>query len=297
MSAVDAGPVPPSPLEEDEVRLPDGTRLALRRAPGPARAFLLVHGLASNARLWDALGRRLVDQGHEVVAVDLRGHGRSDQVREGHSTGQAAADLAAVSAALGLVGEREPIAVGQSWGGNVVVTQAARHGGVAALGLVDGGWLSLGERYATFEQCWAELAPPEFTGVRLTQLAQRFRSWHGDWPEESILGSLANFEELPDGTARSRLAREHHRDILLSLWETDVRTEYARVHVPVLIAPARSAGDDPARLAAPEAAAAQLGDAEISWYDGADHDLHAQQPDRLAADLVALAARAEAGHR
>ena len=31
--------------------------------------------------------------------------------------------------------------------------------------------------------------------------------------------------------------------------------------------------------------------AESSWYVGADHDLHVQHPDRIAADLLALAAR------
>jgi len=40
-----------------------------------------------------------------------------------------------------------------------------------------------------------------------------------------------------------------------------------------------------------------LPDATASWYVGADHDLHAQHPRRLAADLVALAARVEAGAR
>ena len=48
-------------LYDDEVRLPGGPRLALRRADGAGRPFLLVHGLASNARLWDgvAAGSRL----------------------------------------------------------------------------------------------------------------------------------------------------------------------------------------------------------------------------------------------
>lgn len=286
------GPAP-SPLEDDAVRLPDGTRLAVRRAAGTQRPFLLVHGLASNARMWDAVARRLVHGGHEVVAVDLRGHGRSDRPAHGHSTGQAAADLAAVTASLDLVGDRKPISVGQSWGGNVVVTQAAEHAGVAGLGLVDGGWIALGDRYPTFEACWAELAPPQLDGVRLESLAQRFRRWHSDWPEESIRGSLANFEVLPDGTGRSRLAREHHRDIVRSMWDTDVRDAYPRIGVPVLVAPAVPGGEAGARRESVRAAAALLSDAEISWYEGADHDLHAQHPDRLAADLVALAARVE----
>jgi hypothetical protein len=32
----------------------------------------------------------------------------------------------------------------------------------------------------------------------------------------------------------------------------------------------------------------------VSRYVGAHHDLHAQQPDRMAADLLALSGRAEA---
>ena len=43
--------------------------------------FLLVHGLASNARLWDGVARRLASAGHSAVAVDLRGHGRSPRPR------------------------------------------------------------------------------------------------------------------------------------------------------------------------------------------------------------------------
>ena len=38
-------------------------------------------------------------------------------------------------------------------------------------------------------------------------------------------------------------------------------------------------------------AAAGIPDATTSLYVGAHHDLHAQHPDRLAAELVALAAR------
>jgi hypothetical protein len=37
-------------------------------------------------------------------------------------------------------------------------------------------------------------------------------------------------------------------------------------------------------------ALAALPDGRVRWYPGADHDLHAQHPDRLAADLGELAA-------
>ena len=115
-----------------------GFRMAVREAPGPRRPFLLVHGLASNARLWDGVARRLAAAGHEVVAVDQRGHGGSEQTATGYDTATAAADLAELIALRHWTGKREPVVAGQSWGGNVVLTLAALHGGVAAIALVDG---------------------------------------------------------------------------------------------------------------------------------------------------------------
>lgn len=270
----------------------DGVRLAVRRVEGTERPFLLVHGLASNARLWAGVGRRLAAAGHEVVAVDLRGHGASDQPVDGYTTKQCADDLATLCAAVGLVGGRAPIAAGQSWGGNVVVSLAVRHAGVAGLALVDGGWIALGERFATFEECWRVLAPPRFT-LPYAGLAEQVRLWHPGWPAESIAGTVANFRATSngDGMAVARLAREHHRHILRSLWEDDPRPSFARIAVPVLVAPAVPSDADDARRAGPCAAMDLLPDATVSWYLDADHDLHAQQPARLAGDLLALAAR------
>jgi pimeloyl-ACP methyl ester carboxylesterase len=281
------------PLRDDEVQLPAGPRLALRGGSGSGRPFLLVHGLSSNARLWDGVTRRLVAAGHEVVSVDLRGHGRSEQTADGYTTDQAADDLADLCLVRGLTGDREPIAAGQSWGGNVVVSLAARRRGVAGLALVDGGWIALGERFATFEECWAVLAPPVFDGVPFDGLPARVRQWHPDWPEEGVAGTVANFAERPDGTAVPWLTREHHRDILRSLWEGDPRPHLSQVTVPVLVAPALPHDADDSKRAVPRAALDLLTDARVSWYTDADHDLHAQQPDRLVADLLELAARVE----
>ncbi len=280
-------------LYDDDARLPDGPRLALRRAAGPRRPFLLVHGLASNARLWDGVAVRLAEAGHEVVSVDLRGHGRSEQVDRGYTTEQCARDLATLCVELGLVGDRAPIAAGQSWGGNVVVTLAAEHGGVAGLALVDGGWITLKERFATFDECWAAMAPPVFDGITLEDISQRITQWHTDWPAEGIAGTLANFTVRADGTVANWLTREHHRDIVHSLYVGDPRPLYPLVTVPVLLTPAVGADTDDLRRAGPLAALELLPDATIEWYDGADHDLHAQQPERLVTDLLALAGRTD----
>jgi len=278
-------------LHDDVVELDGGPRLAARRAPGEGRPFLLVHGLASNARLWDGVARRLAAAGHEVVAVDQRGHGLSEQTADGYDTATAASDLSRLIAALGWVGDRAPVAAGQSWGGNVVLTLAAVHGGVAAIALVDGGWIHLSDRFRTFDECWAALEPPQFDGWTRAELEERSRGWATDWPEEGRRGALGNFAELPDGTVRPHLLREHHRSIVHSLWQDDPRPLYPKVTVPVLLMPA--VDEVPTAPTPPTVALDALPDAEIVWYVGAHHDLHAQQPERCAADLLALAARAD----
>lgn len=280
-------------LREDEVTLPDGPRLALRRADGARRPFLLVHGLASNARLWDGVARRLAAAGHEVAAVDQRGHGRSEVTTRGYDTATAAADLAELCRSLGWTGTREPVLAGQSWGGNVVLTTAALHGGAAGVALVDGGWIHLSDRFPTFDACWDALAPPRFDHLSAAQLEERSLGWSADWPEEGRHGALANFMLSEDGTVRPRLTRDHHRSIVRSLWADDPRPLYARVQVPtILMAAVESV---PAGETAVTQALDAIPDAQISWYVGAHHDLHAQDPDRCAADLLALAARTPGG--
>jgi len=106
----------------------DGLNLRVLRWDSAARSeltpFLLVHGLASNARLWDGMGPRLAAAGHAVAAVDLRGHGLSDKPDGGYDFATISEDLRALIAALGF---DRPVLAGQSWGAGVVLDFAVRH--------------------------------------------------------------------------------------------------------------------------------------------------------------------------
>jgi pimeloyl-ACP methyl ester carboxylesterase len=283
---------------DDAALLPGGPRLALRRIDGERRPVLLVHGLASNARTWDGVAARLAAAGHEVVAVDQRGHGHSEQAADGYTTPQCADDLAQLIELLGFTGERAPVVAGQSWGGNVVVDLAARHGGAAGIALVDGGWIRLSRRFATFDDCWAALAPPRFDAVRVDDLTRRMAEGHADWSVEGVAGTMANFELLDDGTVRPWLRREHHREIVRSMFEGEPAALFPLVQVPVLLVPvvADPPGDvDEAKRAAVAEAESLLANASIRWYLGADHDVHVQHPHQIADDLLGLVALVEGG--
>src|SRR5512138_1851024 len=75
----DAPDAEPSP----EVRS-DGVRLHVLRWAGGPNGALLIHGLASSARIWDLVAPRLGRLGIEPVAYDQRGHGRSTKPSSGY---------------------------------------------------------------------------------------------------------------------------------------------------------------------------------------------------------------------
>jgi pimeloyl-ACP methyl ester carboxylesterase len=257
-------------------------------APAARAPFVLVHGLASNARLWDGVAARMVELGHSAVTLDLRGHGRSDKPDGPYDVPTVADDLAVLISTLGL---DRPIVVGQSWGGNVALELAARHR-AAARGVVcvDGGWLEPSAAFVDWEACLRALAPPRIAGRPLAENEAYLRSAHPDWTEAAIRGALANFEVRPDGTVAPWLTYDRHVTILRGLWEHHPKAVYPLVEVPVLLVPADTG--DPAWTARKrrdvDAAAAALPAARVRWFTG-DHDIHAQHPGELADVMVTLA--------
>jgi pimeloyl-ACP methyl ester carboxylesterase len=254
-----------------------------RREGEPSSAsFVLVHGLASNLRLWDGVAEELHARGHTVIAVDQRGHGRSDAPESGYDLETAVADLLAVVDALGL---ERPVLAGQSWGGNVVLELAWRRPrAVSGIACVDGGVIELAEWFPSWEACLAALTPPRLDGLSLAELEARFRAVHPDFPDRAIAAGLANFRVRDDGRVEPRLARDRHLRILRALWEHRPSTRYATLDSPTLLILADT-GDPVATEAKRRAEAAARGAARrlrSHWLAPAHHDLHAQFPDRVA---------------
>lgn len=264
----------------------DGVELHVRSWDGdylrPAPPVLLVHGLASNAAMWDGVASQLVALGHPVAALDQRGHGRSDKPDDGYDFATITGDLRAVLDSLGWA---RPIVAGQSWGGNVVVELAARHSdSLAGIVCVDGGWIELSQRFVTWDACAEAMAPPFLVGTPATAFRARLRAAHPDWPEDSIDGFMGGFELRDDATVAPWLTRDRHMRILQELWQHHPSLAYSAVTMPALLVPALAADQSPASAgfgASAAAAATALPMARLCGIVG-DHDLHAHHPVELA---------------
>lgn len=265
----------------------DGTRLYVRGAKGDITlpAFVLVHGLSSNARLWDGVLEGLMVTDHTAYAVDLRGHGQSEKPERGYDFETMASDVAAV---VRDVIARRAILVGQSWGGNVVLETAARFPEVAkAVVCVDGGFIRLSDRYDSWSAAAGALRPPQRPWLTVSELEQLAPIWFDDFPAEGIRGQLANFKLNDDETVEPHLSLVRHMTILRHLYEHNPDETAAHVDVPVRIL---AVEDDRAKRSRVSTFAGHLHDGMVVWSNG-HHDIHAQRPSEVVDLLLDLSAQ------
>ena len=248
--------------------------------------FLLVHGLASNARMWDGVAQHLAQRGHPVVAVDQRGHGRSSKPDDGYDMATVANDLRLF---IDVLGWTRPAVAGQSWGGNVVLELAWAHpDSVSMIACVDGGFIDLGGKFPDWNDAATALAPPRLAGTPLADITRWLETSTADWPEAGRQGTLANFEVRDDGTIAPWLTFDRHLTVLRGLWEHQPSNRYPDVGVPTLLIGADT-GDvawSASKHDAVDHALTLLPRGRAVWFSPAHHDVHAQQPAAVGDLLV-----------
>lgn len=114
-----------------ETIAPGGVDIAYRRfePDGPVSArppVLLIHGMGGDAHTWEALIRTLASRGRVIIAVDLRGHGRSGKARS-YRFDEFADDVLGLCDHLGL---RRIDLVGHSLGAYTASRMAQRRTGL-----------------------------------------------------------------------------------------------------------------------------------------------------------------------
>jgi pimeloyl-ACP methyl ester carboxylesterase len=249
----------------------DGVRLAYREFGGEGPSLLLLHGLAGHAEEWAQTASWLTAR-CRVVALDARGHGRSERLPGDVSRDSLVADVAFVVERLGL---QPVVVVGQSVGGLTALSLAARRPDlVRSLVLVDaspaGGGDGVEQAVETTVAALREWPTP--FGSRAAAEAFFADRFGGGLAAEAWVSGL----EQGEGGWGPRfdvevMARTLREAISVSSWD-----EWERIKCPTLVVRAGNG------MVEPEIAremAERLPQARVVEIADAAHDVHLDRPD------------------
>ena len=265
---------------------------------GDGYPILLLHGLASNAHIWDFTAPILIKDGMKPIAWEARGHGLTDKPDHGCDLETITRDLGSFIQSCNL---EKPLLVGHSWGGHLALNYAAKtgFGPFSPLGLVqvDGGITQLDDAPdASWEKVREKLTPPRLAGTPYQAFRKRLEAWdsfgqpHGS--VEKII--MHNFEVYVDESTGEELIRpylsfDNHMRIVRALWEFQTYEMFGKVSCPVLALPARPSEPSTQRekdfLAAKErgldVATNRIRELRVNWMENSVHDLPLQRPQEL----------------
>ncbi|MQF65615.1 alpha/beta hydrolase [SAR202 cluster bacterium AC-647-P02_OGT_505m] len=268
--------------------------LSYRNWAPEGRQILMLHGLASNARIWDLLAPILA-KNFSVIAVDQRGHGKSDRPDTGYDFDTVTNDVVGFINALKL---KNPIVVGHSWGGSVALCLATQRPDlISGLCFVDGGLIEISRTPGnSLEKALVSMAPPLWEGVSASDVRERLK--RRDWGEQDDTSTSANLEEIvmanlethPDGSINARLSRKNHLEVVKAFWNHKPSKLFEHIRCPTLILSARMGSENTDRQVLKNEllneAAQKIAINKSMWLENSIHDVPIQRPELLASILT-----------
>lgn len=277
----------PDGITEHDLPARDGGTLHVIEK-GAGRSLVLLHGITLRSDVWAPQLHQLADR-FRVIAVDLRGHGRSTAGTDGYGIGRLAADLATVLEDLDL---HDAIVVGHSMGGMTVMAfcgdfpevLAERVAGCVFLATrahqvfppyVDRGVRALLTRGQRLVDGGSALPARATVTTRMARLA------FGEHPSPKAVGIVAAMGQAMEPAALL--------PSLAGLADHDARDALRATHTPSLVV----VGTRDLLTPVPSARhlARLLPDAELVVLPKAGHQLMQERPDELAELVDAFAAR------
>lgn len=170
-------------------------RLGAQRGEPPL--VLAIHGITANSRGWRPTARALGDRA-ALLAVDLRGRGRSNALPEPFGLSTHARDMIAVLDHFSL---DRPVVVGHSLGAYVAARLAAEYPArIRGLVLVDGGLRLPGSEGTDPERIIEASLGPAIARLKMTfPDAAAYRTWWGEHP--ALVGSDIDPHDLDEYAA------------------------------------------------------------------------------------------------
>ncbi|HAS1033240.1 TPA: alpha/beta hydrolase [Enterobacter cloacae] len=255
--------------------------------PKDGKEIFFHHGWPLSSDDWDAQMLFFVNKGFRVVAHDRRGHGRSDQVWDGHDMDHYADDVAAVVEHLGVQGAMH---VGHSTGGGEVVRYIARHGEdkvskAVLISAVPPLMMKTesnpqGTPKSVFDDFQAQLAAnrPQFY---YDVPAGPFYGFNrpGAKPSEAVIYNW--YRQGMMGSAKA------HYDGIVAFSQTDFTEDLKGISIPVLVIH----GDDDQVVPYADSGAMSVKlvqNGTLHTYKGAPHGIPTTHADQVNADLLAF---------
>jgi pimeloyl-ACP methyl ester carboxylesterase len=241
----------------------DGVSLFYEDAGGDGPPVVLVHGLGCD-HTFMAPQFTYFRGAHRVLALDLRGHGRSDKPRQSYTIPAFTDDLAWVCSELAV---ERPVVIGHSMGGAIALELAGeRPEQLAGIVLLDTAVLPAPDVWAGIQPVLAGLHTPAYREVVRQFIADAFFLPTDDPQRKAwAIGAML---ETPQQVLASALEG-------LFAWDSAEAT--ARCRLPTLyIASTRSRGD----LTRFRRACPQLVDGQVV---GSGHFVQLEVPDQVNA--------------
>lgn len=254
-----------------------------------AQPIVFHHGWPLSADDWDNQMLFFLAEGYRVIAIDRRGHGRSDQVSEGHDMDHYAADASAVVESLDL---HNAVHVGHSTGGGQVARYVAKYGQpqgrVAKAVLVS----AVPPLMVKTENNPGGTPIEVFDGFRSALAANRAQ-FYLDVASGPFYGFNRDGAEVSQGTIQNwwrqgmiGSAKAHYEGIK-AFSETDQTEDLKAITVPVLV----MQGDDDQVVPYKNAALLQdklLANSVLKIYPGFPHGMHTTHAETINADILAF---------
>ncbi|VTQ52768.1 Non-heme chloroperoxidase [Campylobacter jejuni] len=254
-----------------------------------AQPVVFHHGWPLSADDWDTQMLFFLKEGFRVIAIDRRGHGRSDQTSEGNDMDHYASDASAVAEHLDL---HDAVHIGHSTGGGQVARYVAKFGqpqGRVAKAVL----ISAVPPLMVKTDSNPEGTPIEvFDGFRSALAANRAQ-FYLDVATGPFYGFNRDGAEVSQGTINNwwrqgmtGSANAHYEGIK-AFSETDQTEDLKTITVPVLVLQ----GDDDQVVPYKDASLLQdklLADSTLKIYPGYPHGMHTTHADVINADILAF---------
>ena len=257
---------------------------------GSGQEIVLLHGLASNSRIWDLVAP-ILSENFRVIALDQRGHGLTSKPLGGYDFNTVINDL---DGFLGKINFNNPIIIGHSWGAMVALSYAEKNIYKSkGLCLIDGGTTEISSHGFKYYEIKKKYTPPNFIGTNLGDFKKRIYSKIKSSDQmllEDII--LSNFDIKDNVIIGPKLTFDKHMKIIESIWNYKPTEMYENIKVPVLLIPARRDNENQfnseksIKLIGLDQAINSLEIVKLIWFDDSIHDIPLQKPKLLAKQII-----------